>query len=78
VRAGRDVALALDVAASEFFDDKQALRAEGEDRAYDQRACGFYEWLCHQVPHRLVEDGMAEDDWEGWGATGCWAARCGW
>ncbi len=67
-RPGEQVALGLDVASSEFFKGgKYAL--EGEGRTLD--AAGmvkFYEDLVARYPIVSIEDGMAEDDWEGWGA----------
>jgi enolase len=63
---GRDIYLGLDVASSEFYEaGTYALRAEG--RRFD--ASGFVEYLASLVstyPIVSVEDGMAEDDWEGW------------
>jgi enolase len=69
LRPGEDMALALDVAASEFYaDGVYTLKAEKEPR-YDAGALvRFYEQLCGRYPLVSIEDGMAEDDWEGWGA----------
>lgn len=65
-RPGRDVWLALDVASSEFYEDgKYHLKSEG--RSFD--AAGFSDYLANwveQYPIASIEDGMAEDDWEGW------------
>jgi len=67
---GKDVALALDVAASEFFDAKsRSYKLKGEGRTYDAAGLvGFYQQLCRKYPIVSIEDGMAEDDWEGWTA----------
>jgi len=67
---GRDVALALDVAASEFFDAKgKTYRLKGEGKSYDAAGLvGFYEQLARRYPIISIEDGMAEDDWDGWTA----------
>jgi enolase len=67
-RAGEDVALALDPASTEFFkDDSYVL--EGEDRILDRNSMvRFYEDLCSRFPIVSIEDGMAEDDWDGWEA----------
>jgi enolase len=63
---GRDIYLGLDVASSEFYEaGTYALRAEG--RRFD--ASEFVEYLAGLVsayPIISVEDGMAEDDWQGW------------
>jgi enolase len=67
---GTQVALALDAAASEFFDGKsRAYRLKGEGKSYDASGLvGMYEQLCRRYPIVSIEDGMAEDDWEGWTA----------
>jgi enolase len=63
---GTEIALALDVASTEFFaDGRYVLSGEGAD--FD--ALGFVEYLaglCDRYPIVSVEDGMAEDDWDGW------------
>ena len=63
---GRDVALALDCAASEFHQDGHyLLEAEG----LKLNAAGFADYLAtlaDRYPIVSIEDGMAEDDWEGW------------
>ncbi len=67
-RPGEQVALGLDVASSEFFKGgKYAM--EGEGKTLD--AAGmvkFYQDLVARYPIVTIEDGMAEDDWEGWAA----------
>jgi enolase len=64
--AGRDVALALDCASSEFFKDGHyVLEAEG----LKLNAAGFADYLANladRYPIISIEDGMAENDWEGW------------
>jgi enolase len=67
---GTQVALALDAAASEFFDGKsRTYRLKGEGKSYDSSGLvGMYEQLCRRYPIVSIEDGMAEDDWEGWTA----------
>jgi enolase len=66
LRAGSDVALALDCAASEFFEDgKYAL--EGEGKTLDGKALvEWYASLCAKYPIVSIEDGCAEDDWATW------------
>jgi enolase len=65
---GTQVALAIDAAASEFFDAKTCTyRLKGEGKSYDASGLvGMYEQLCRRYPIVSIEDGMAEDDWEGW------------
>ena len=67
-RPGEDVALALDAAATEFWADGR-YRLEGEGRTLDADGmAGYLAELCGRYPIVSVEDGMAEDDWEGWKA----------
>lgn len=61
---GRDVALALDVAASEFYRDGSYV-FEGENRSA-QWMTGYYEGLISDYPLVSVEDPLNEEDWEGW------------
>jgi enolase len=67
-RPGEDVALALDAASTEFFRDKRYV-LEGEGRTLDvEGMVRVYEDLCNRYPIVSIEDGMAEDDWDGWSA----------
>jgi len=63
---GRDVYLALDVAASEFY-DKGFYRFEGR-RASAGDMITYYEKLTAKYPVLSIEDGLAENDWKGWSA----------
>jgi len=67
-RPGEQIGLALDVAASEFFDAKtRRYRLKGEGKEYDAAGLvGYYQELAGRYPIVSIEDGMAEDDWEGW------------
>src|SRR6266852_571410 len=65
-RAGDDVVLALDAASTEFF-NKGRYVLEGEGKTLDAEAMvKFYQDLCARYPIVSIEDGMGEDDWEGW------------
>ena len=65
--AGKDVALALDPAASEFYKDgKYILMAEKDKEKSSERMIDFYEKLIDKFPIASIEDGLAEDDWDGW------------
>jgi enolase len=67
-RPGADVALALDVAASELFDKatgRYRFAGEGKERTAAE-LCDYYEDLCRRYPIVSIEDGFAEDDWDGW------------
>ncbi|NED79991.1 phosphopyruvate hydratase, partial [Streptomyces sp. SID11233] len=61
---GRDVALALDCAASEFYKDGK-YRFEGQDRTAAEMT-SYYEELVGAYPLVSIEDPLFEDDWEGW------------
>jgi len=67
-KAGKDVFLALDVASSELWDkEKKIYKLEGENKELDGKGMvAFYQKLCEQFPIVSIEDGMAENDWEGW------------
>jgi len=65
---GDDLAIALDPASSEFFKDGQYVLA-GEGRSLSPAdMAAYYEELTTKYPIVSIEDGMAEDDWEGWKA----------
>ena len=63
---GEDVAIALDPAASEFYKDGRYVLA-GENRTLDAAGLAdFYAEWAGRYPIISIEDGMAEDDWDGW------------
>ncbi len=63
---GKDVVYAIDAAASEFFrDGKYHLEAEGQPMSRAELA-KWYRELATDYPIASIEDGMDEDDWEGW------------
>ena len=65
---GEQVVFALDPAASEFYRDG-SYQLSGEGKTLDAEGMvRFYEDLCARYPIRSIEDGMAEDDWDGWRA----------
>lgn len=65
-KLGDDVVLALDVASTEFF-KKGKYHLEGEGKVYTpDQMISAYEKLVGKFPIVSIEDGMAEDDWEGW------------
>jgi len=68
-RAGDEIFIALDVAASEFAESGGRYRLERERsvRTADEMIA-FYESLCERYPIVSIEDGLGEDDWAGWGA----------
>lgn len=65
-RAGKDITLALDVAASELYQDNQ-YHLSGEKRLLDANGLiTYFEDLANAYPIQSIEDGMDEDDWAGW------------
>jgi enolase len=66
--AGKDVVLALDAASTEFFKDGKYV-LEGEGKSLEPAAMVDYlADLAARYPISSIEDGMAEDDWDGWAA----------
>lgn len=68
-KAGKDVFIALDPASSEFYDvDKKKYifkKSDGRELSSEEMATYWDEWV-NKYPIISLEDGMAEDDWEGW------------
>lgn len=65
-KPGSDIALALDPASSEFFiDGTYELKSEGKKLSSEEMA-GYYQDLTAAYPVISIEDGLAEDDWDGW------------
>ena len=67
-RPGEDIHLALDPASTEFFRDGK-YHLDGEGKVLDgAEMAAYYQDLADRYPIISIEDGMAEDDWEGWEA----------
>ncbi len=68
-KTGRDIMLALDPAASEFYDGKNYVfkKSDGRKLSSDDMAAFWQNWS-EQYPIISIEDGMAENDWDGWKA----------
>lgn len=67
-RLGIDMSIALDAAASEFYNSKTGLyhfESTGENRSSTEMVAYWEDW-CKKYPIISVEDGLAEDDWDGW------------
>jgi enolase len=68
-KIGKDIFIALDVAASEFYDRKKKQyvfkKSDGSRRNADQ-LIAYYEELAKKFPIISIEDGCAENDWDGW------------
>jgi enolase len=64
---GREIALAIDAAATEFYRKRAYfLKAERKSKRTSAEMIDYYEALVKKFPIVSVEDGLAEDDWEGW------------
>ena len=67
-RPGDDIAIALDPAVSELFrDGSYVLEGEGRTLSSDDMAAFWVDW-CERFPIVSIEDGMDEEDWDGWAA----------
>ncbi|ATD55716.1 phosphopyruvate hydratase [Clostridium chauvoei] len=65
-KAGEDMFIAIDAASSEYYkDEKYVLEHEGKVLDAEQMVNFFEEWV-NKYPIISIEDGMAEEDWEGW------------
>lgn len=67
-KADEQVKIALDAAASEFFKQGSYHLSEEKNPLGSQDMIAFYKDLCDQYPVCSIEDGLHEDDWEGWQA----------
>ncbi|HBZ87642.1 MAG: phosphopyruvate hydratase [Candidatus Edwardsbacteria bacterium RifOxyA12_full_54_48] len=65
-RPGEQISLALDPASSGFYQDgKYNLKTEGRSISSEQMVDMYQQW-CQKYPIIVIEDGLAEDDWDGW------------
>lgn len=63
---GDDIAIAMDIAASEFYDnDHYVLKTNGDWKTADDMI-NWYDWIVNNYPVVSIEDGLAEDDWANW------------
>jgi enolase len=66
-KVGEEVAIALDVAASELIDENGNYELKGEGKTLtSEELVSYYEDLCNKYPIVSIEDGLSEDDWDGW------------
>lgn len=66
---GKDIYLAMDVAASEFYDEKKkkyVLVKSGEGEKTSEEMVAWYEMMIDKYPIISIEDGLSEKDWDGW------------
>lgn len=63
---GKDIAIAMDIAASEFYDqDHYVLKTNGDWKSADD-LINWYTWIIDNYPVVSIEDGLAENDWANW------------
>ena len=63
---GKDIAIAMDIAASEFAeDDHYKLKTNGDWKSSEDLA-NWYQWIIDNYPVVSIEDGLGENDWSGW------------
>ncbi|WQW05235.1 phosphopyruvate hydratase [Helicobacter pylori] len=66
-KLGEEIALALDVASSELVDENFNYHLKGENKILDSHELvAYYKELVAKYPIISIEDGLSEDDWEGW------------
>ena len=65
-RFGEDIAIAMDIAASEFYDkDHYVLKTNGDWKTASDMI-NWYDWIINNYPVVSIEDGLAENDWDNW------------
>ena len=65
-KLGEDIAIALDIASSEFYDkDHYVLKTNG-DWKWSNNLIDWYTWIADNYPLFSIEDGLSESDWDGW------------
>ncbi|MFN8276757.1 MAG: phosphopyruvate hydratase [Chitinophagales bacterium] len=68
-KAGKDIFIAMDAASTEFYDEKSKKyifkKSDGRKLSSEQMVAYWADW-CKKYPIASIEDGMAEDDWNGW------------
>jgi len=65
-KPGKDIAIALDPAASEFYEDGKYIMKADNSRLSSAEMVSYYAKLVSKYPIISIEDGLAENDWEGW------------
>ncbi len=65
-RPGRDISIVLDPAASEFYQDGKYILKADKSRLSSEEMIKYYSNLISKYPIISIEDGLAEDDWNGW------------
>lgn len=65
-RLGDDISIAMDIAASEFYDDGHYVLKTNGDWKSAEDLINWYDWIINNYPVVSIEDGLAENDWDNW------------
>lgn len=65
-RPGEDISMAMDVASSEFYNDGHYVLKTNGDWKNAEDLINWYQWILENYPVVSIEDGLSEDDWDGW------------
>lgn len=63
---GQDVCIAMDIAASEFYDEDHYVLKTNGDWKTSEDLINWYSWIVENYPVVSIEDGLSENDWDGW------------
>ncbi len=63
---GKDVVFCLDVAATQLYDDQNEIYLLGDKKYTTEKLIGLYDDFIHSYPIYSIEDGLQEQDWDGW------------
>ena len=65
-KPGEDIAIAMDIASSEFYKDGRYQIKTSNETKFSEEMIDWYGWILENYPVVSIEDGLAENDWEGW------------
>ncbi len=65
-KPGQDIAIAMDIASSEFYKDGHYEIKTSNETKTSEEMIDWYGWILENYPVVSIEDGLAENDWEGW------------
>lgn len=65
-KPGQDIAIAMDIASSEFYKDGHYEIKTSNETKSSEEMIDWYDWILENYPVVSIEDGLAENDWEGW------------
>ena len=65
-KPGEDIAIAMDIASSEFYKDGHYEIKTSNETKSSEEMIDWYDWILENYPVVSIEDGLAENDWEGW------------